>query len=1214
MDKFIKPKCFETFYNSPNAEKEWKHWKKIFQNFLDLVEYTEDSDRLKILECNVSAEVYELINECTTFQEALTVLDQLYILKKSEVFARHQLAIRRQESGESITQYLNSLQTLSKDCNFTNVSSAQHRDLCIRDSFINGLQSSVIRQRLLENQTLELGDAVNQALSLESAQKQAEQYTIQSQPGYTTLTASVASSPPLVTSTPTQSGHNKTLRAPQYLPEEHNIFAASRATSRSSSSDLKCYYCGYKSHPRNRCPARDATCDRCKKIGHYSKVCKSNHISNSSITSSIIGSAVKARPPISLHKALVEVQLNKIPAVSLIDTGSSHSYVNLQFATKHKLKVHPEVGHVSMASTDLTSRLEGYVVADLKLSSFYYRKIKLSVLKELCADVLIGHDLLKEHENIEITFGGKLDPLRISNSIPASVTSPRLFSNLTPDCRPIATRSRPISQEDSKFVKSEISKLLSDGIIVESNSPWRAQVLVTKSETHKKRMVIDYSQTINKFTLLDAYPLPNIDDLVHKVSTFKIFSTIDLQAAYHQIPISIDERKFTAFEACGKLFEFTRIPFGVTNGVACFQRIIDTIINEEHLQGTFAYLDDITVCGETQSDHDRNLLKFMECAKKYGLVINESKSVFSKESISILGHQVSYRIIKPDPDRMKPMLDLPAPKDRASLKRVLGCFAYYSKWIPRFSDKIHSLTSCNTFPLPTNALNDFQRIKQDIANALITTISHDSPLIVETDASDFALAATLSQDNRPVAFFSRTLSKSEKFHSAVEKEAAAIMEALRKWRVFLLGRPFKLVTDQQALSFIFNKKQSSKIKNDKIMRWRLELSPYNFEIVYRPGSENVNADMLSRACGATSSANKLYHLHETMCHPGVTRMFHWLRTKNLPYSLEEVRKMTSDCPVCAEVKPRFMKHQGHLIKATAPMERLNIDFKGFVPSNSRNRYILTVVDEYSRFPFAFPCPDLNSSTVIKCLTEIFTIFGLPAFIHSDRGSSFLSHELTSFLHSNGIATSLSSPYNPRGNGQVERYNGIVWKTVTLALKSKQLPTTHWESVLGEALHAIRSLLCTSTNCTPHERFLSSYPRRTSNGSTLPSWLLNPGKILIKKNVRPSKYDDLVEEAELIEANPEYAFVRKEDGTETTVSLRHVAPRGNINLSEEGENEEKPQNQNIHDEQERADQDQETFEPSSSSQHPQTKERPKRVRRMPCRFQDYVLPKKFSGGE
>ena len=138
----------------------------------------------------------------------------------------------------------------------------------------------------------------------------------------------------------------------------------------------------------------------------------------------------------------------------------------------------------------------------------------------------------------------------------ALVESPPLFGNLTPDCHPIATRSRHYSQDDKRFIRSEIEKLLSEGIIEESNSPWRAQVLVTKNENHKKRLVIDYSQTINLFTTLDAYPLPSIEDIVSQVAVNTVFSSVDLKSAYHQIPIISNERKYTAFEASGKLYHF----------------------------------------------------------------------------------------------------------------------------------------------------------------------------------------------------------------------------------------------------------------------------------------------------------------------------------------------------------------------------------------------------------------------------------------------------------------------------------------------------------------------------------------------------------------------------------------------------------------------------------------------------------------------------------
>lgn len=228
-------------------------------------------------------------------------------------------------------------------------------------------------------------------------------------------------------------------------------------------------------------------------------------------------------------------------------------------------------------------------------------------------------------------------------------------------------------------------------------------------------------------------------------------------------------------------------------------------------------------------------------------------------------------------------------------------------------------------------------------------------------------------------------------------------------------------------------------------------------------------------------------------------MLHFVRSKNLPYSTEEVEKVCSTCRICAELKPQLYRPQpGVLIKATQPMERLSNDFKEPLSTAFRNPYILTVVGEYSRFPFAFPCPNMHSLTVIKCLDQIPTLCGMPNNIHTDHGASFLSQELKEYQSQRGTAKSKSTPYHPIGNGQVERYNGIIWKAVRLAVKSANLPDSKQKLVLPDALHSIRSLLCTSTNTTPHERFFN-FQHRSSHG-TLPSWLHSPGPVLLRRFV------------------------------------------------------------------------------------------------------------------
>ena len=257
------------------------------------------------------------------------------------------------------------------------------------------------------------------------------------------------------------------------------------------------------------------------------------------------------------------------------------------------------------------------------------------------------------------------------------------------------------------------------------------------------------------------------------------------------------------------------------------------------------------------------------------------------------------------------------------------------------------------------------------------------------------------------------------------------------------------------------------------MRWQIhvELSQFDYEIVYRADVFNTAPDVLSRMYCAQISLNQLYEVHSNLCHSGVTQMYHYVCAKNLPYSLDQIRKMTASCKIRAEVKLRFYKPpEMHVIKATRPMKQHSIDFKGPIENFNRNNYMLTVIDKYSRFPFAFPCSNINAETVIKCLTQLFLLFVLCSSIYSDRGSGFISKEFIAFLLGKGIAYSRTSVYNPRSNCQCEKYNDVIWCGVKLALKSQNWPLSKWDVVLIDVSHFIHSLLSTATNTTPTSTF------------------------------------------------------------------------------------------------------------------------------------------------
>ena len=327
---------------------------------------------------------------------------------------------------------------------------------------------------------------------------------------------------------------------------------------------------------------------------------------------------------------------------------------------------------------------------------------------------------------------------------------------------------------------------------------------MTKDDSHKKRLAIDYSQTINRFTLLDALPLPKINDLVNDIAQYRVFSTIDLWSAYHQLPLKEEDKQFTAFEARNNLYQFTRLLFDVINGVACFQREMMKFVEQNNLNAVFPYLDNITICGKDQQEHDANLKKFLAAATRKNICYNDSKSVFSTRHIAILGYVIEEGVICPDPEQLRPLRNLPVPRDSRSLNRCLGLFSYYSQWIPEFSNRIKPLTSCKSFPLSPEAVTTFDSLKKIVEEAFVAAIDETIPFEVETDASDVALAATFSQDGRPVAFFSRSLQGSELKHVAIEKEAQAIIEAIRHWRHFLTGRHFTLRTDQKSVSYMFD--------------------------------------------------------------------------------------------------------------------------------------------------------------------------------------------------------------------------------------------------------------------------------------------------------------------------------------------------------------------------------------------------------------------------
>lgn len=590
-------------------------------------------------------------------------------------------------------------------------------------------------------------------------------------------------------------------------------------------------------------------------------------------------------------------------------------------------------------------------------------------------------------------------------------------------------------------------------------------------------------------------------------------------------------------------------------------RAIQEVIGD--LEGVVAYLDDIVVGGQTQEEHDGNLQLLLERFKMFGITLNSQKCKIGKKELCFLGHVFREQTMQPDPGRLRPLLDFPQPRNAKELQRLLGLLTYYAKWVQDFAhiaEPLFVARTTNKFPLDKVALEAIQRLKSTIANAQLVIPDPKKPLTLETDASGKAVGGVLLQDGRPISFVSHKLNSQERAWSAVELEAFAIVYSIGKLRQFLLGRSFTLITDQQSVAYLLDGRPKSKIKNAKINRWRLELAEFQFEIKYRPGNDNSMADALSRVAACQSidnlDAERLIELiHNNMGHPGVQRTA--TLVKNLVQNREKgvtkkVKQFIDECKICAELKPRFVSQPiGKLVQSTEPWQRLSIDFMGPKPMSAGCQYIFTVVDECSRFLFAFPLKRMTADEAIQCLNQLFLLFGPPLSIHSDRGRQFEGEEFRRFLGRWNVTKTRTTAYHPQGNGQCERFNGTLWKTICLRLEQRKLPISRWKEELPWAVANIRALPCTALDGqSPHNRFVQFKRRFTfqsqaevpqeenvSENVSIPPWLSVGKVVLLKDGVEKGRLHQV--QVEKL-CSPYHALVRWGSGRTDTVSTKRLS--------------------------------------------------------------------------
>lgn len=452
---------------------------------------------------------------------------------------------------------------------------------------------------------------------------------------------------------------------------------------------------------------------------------------------------------------------------------------------------------------------------------------------------------------------------------------------------PVYSKSYPYPMSLKEEIEKEINKLLNDGIIRVSKSPYNSPVWIVPkkqdaSKEKKYRMVIDYRK-LNAVTIADRYPMPDFNDVLPCLSQNKWFSIIDLKSGFHQIPLKETDVEKTAFSINQGKYEFTRLPFGLKNAPAIFQRALDDILREHIGKICFVYIDDIVIFSPDEKSHANHISKVFETLAKANMKVQVDKCQFFKKEIEYLGFVISSQGVSTNPTKVQAIVNVPYPNTLKELRSFLGLSGYYRRFVMDYAKIAKPLTTLlrgedgrvsknvsknKTIDLNENAKKAFDQIKNALISkeVVLAYPNYNKEFHLTTDASNYAIGAVLEQDNRPITYISRTLSKTEESYAANERELLAIIWALKALRNYLYGTAkIKIFTDHQPLIYAL----SNKNDNAKLKRWKSILEEYDHEIIYKPGKSNVVADALSRP-SHINSLSIATHSDESSSHNLIT--------------------------------------------------------------------------------------------------------------------------------------------------------------------------------------------------------------------------------------------------------------------------------------------------------------------------------------------------------
>ena len=406
-------------------------------------------------------------------------------------------------------------------------------------------------------------------------------------------------------------------------------------------------------------------------------------------------------------------------------------------------------------------------------------------------------------------------------------------------------RLAPVEREK---VQEMIDDLLQKHIIRESDSSFASPVLLVKKKDGSDRMCVDF-RALNKIIEKERYPLPLIEDQIDKLGNSKFFISIDMKNGFHQIPVAQDSIKYTAFVTPDGHYEFMKMPFGICNGPSVFQRAISKAV--QHLKFLLVYMDDLLIPFKTQDEGLRYLEQTLEALSSAGFTVNIKKCTFFVKDIEYLGRHISEEGVRPSDGKVSALTNSPIPSNVREVRQFLGLASYFRRFIPEFASR----TACITKLVKNSQKWEWGRdqdearnyvIKHLVSKPLLTIFDPNLTTELHTDASSVGYGAILMQkindQNRVVAYFSKRTSPAESRYCSYDLETLAIYNALKHFRVYLLGIHFTIITDCNAIKPTMNKRDLS----PRVARWWTFMQDFQFEILYKKGKFVGHVDYLSR--------------------------------------------------------------------------------------------------------------------------------------------------------------------------------------------------------------------------------------------------------------------------------------------------------------------------------------------------------------------------------